>query len=158
MRLPETLDGRGAGWLPRQEGSDRNPVRTRGQAFSRSVGPADTRGVSAPSEVPRTPRASRRLAPESRRRAAVHEVAYLGTLLVAAGALYSALVLLPSKLKTRELRARRDALRLEVDDVGRSTERLARDARALHDDAWMVERALRRRLGFLRPNERVFRP
>jgi cell division protein FtsB len=114
--------------------------------------------VSAQSDVPRTPRASRRLAPESRRRAALHEVAYLAALLLAAGALYSALVLLPSKLKTRELRERRDALREEVADVRRSTDALRRDARALHADAWMVERALRRRLGFLRPNERVFRP
>ena len=141
-----------------QEGRDRKRVRTGGQAFSPARRAADTGCVSAPSDLPRTPRSSRRLQPESRRRAALQEVAYLATLLVAAGALYSALVLLPSKLKTRELRARRDALRQEVDDVRRSTEALRRDARALHQDAWMVERALRRRLGFLRPNERVFRP
>lgn len=105
-----------------------------------------------------TPRASRRLPPDQRRRAALHEVAYLAALLLAAGALYSALVLLPSKLKTRELRARRDALVVEVKDLRASIADLERDARALRDDPWSVERALRRRLGYLRPGERVFRP
>lgn len=114
-----------------------------------------------PSEsVPRsTPRAStRRLPPELRRRAALREVAYLGALLVAAAALYSGLVLLPSKLKTRDLLARRDALTREVQGLRGSIDLLRRDTQALHDDAWCVERALRRRLGFLRPGERVFRP
>ncbi len=105
-----------------------------------------------------TPRASRRLPPDQRRRAALHEVAYLTALLLTAGALYSALVLLPSKLKTRELRARRDALTTEVKDLRGSIADLERDARALRDDPWSVERALRRRLGYLRPGERVFRP
>lgn len=105
-----------------------------------------------------TPRSSRRLPPEHRRRAALQEVAYLAALLLAAGALYSALVLLPSKLKTRDLHQRRDALKHEVDDLRGSIDQLRRDTRALHDDAWSVERALRRRLGFLRPGERVYRP
>lgn len=105
-----------------------------------------------------TPRASRRLPPEQRRRAALQELAYLVGMLLTAGALYSALVLLPSKLKTRELRARRDALLTEVKDLRASIADLERDARALRDDPWSVERALRRRLGYLRPGERVFRP
>ncbi|MCO5169395.1 MAG: septum formation initiator family protein [Planctomycetes bacterium] len=106
----------------------------------------------------RTPRSSRRLPPEQRRRAALQEVAYLAALLLTAGALYSALVLLPSKLKTRELRTRRDALAAEVGDLRGSIAALERDARALREDPWSIERALRRRLGFLRPGERVFRP
>ena len=105
-----------------------------------------------------TPRTSRRLPPDQRRRAALQEVAYLAALLLTAGALYSALVLLPSKLKTRELRARRDALAGEVKDLRTSIAGLERDTRALRDDPWSVERALRRRLGYLRPGERVFRP
>jgi cell division protein FtsB len=108
--------------------------------------------------APRTPRAARRLPADQRRRAALQEVAYLAALLLAAGALYSALVLVPSKLKTRDLRARRDALAHEVEDVRTSISSLERDARALRDDPWAVERALRRRFGYLRPGERVFRP
>jgi cell division protein FtsB len=114
--------------------------------------------TSSPGGRSSTPRASRRLPPDQRRRAALHEVAYLTALLLTAGALYSALVLLPSKLKTRELRARRDALTTEVKDLRGSIADLERDARALRDDPWSVERALRRRLGYLRPGERVFRP
>jgi cell division protein FtsB len=98
------------------------------------------------------------LAPALRRRAALAEVAYLAGLLVAAGAIYSTLVLLPSKLKTRDLVVQREALATEVEGLERSIAVLRRDASALHDDAWVVERALRRRLGFLRPGESVFRP
>ncbi len=120
---------------------------------------ASSGGRAGASDGPRsTPRASRRLPPEQRRRAALQEVAYLAALLLTAGALYSALVLLPSKLKTRELKTRRDALVGEVKDLGASIADLERDARALRDDPWSVERALRRRLGYLRPGERVFRP
>lgn len=118
----------------------------------------DDTSTEAPRPSRTTPRTTRRLPPELRRRAALREVAYLGALLVAAGALYSGLVLLPSKLKTRDLLQRRDALAREVEGLRGSIDLLRRDTQALHDDAWSVERALRRRLGFLRPGERVFRP
>lgn len=136
-------------------------MKTSSTGAAAIAGPGPGPGASDGSgrDGPRsTPRASRRLPPEQRRRAALREVAYLAALLLAAGALYSALVLLPSKLKTRELRARRDALVSEVEDLRGSIADLERDTLALRDDPWSVERALRRRLGYLRPGERVLRP
>jgi cell division protein FtsB len=130
---------------------------------SRQADVPSERPLNEPSAVdpsPAGPRAtSRRGSPAgaARRRAALAEAAYLVGLLSLAGAVYSTLVLLPSKLATRDLRGRRDALTAEVADLERSIALLDRDARALHDDPWVVERTLRRRLGFLRPGERVFR-
>lgn len=93
-----------------------------------------------------------------RRRAALGEAAHLLALLGLAGGVYTMLVLLPGKLATRDLRARRDAARLEVQELERSIATIERDAAALDVDPWAIERALRRRLGYLRPDERVHRP
>ena len=86
----------------------------------------------------------------------IRDVLTLAALLTGAAAAFSLLILLPTTLQTRELRARRDALAQEVETLQRSIETLDREAQALHDDPWAVERALRRRLGYLRPDERVF--
>lgn len=67
------------------------------------------------------------------------------------------LVLLPSKLKTAELRERRDQAAAEVDALRDQTEALVRETQALEDDPWSIERALRGRLGYLRTGERVYR-
>ena len=137
-------------------------------AASRRVGvsasspPSSPGGASPGGASPSPPRerapSHRMLAPALRRRAALAEVAYLAGLLLAAGAIYSTLVLLPCKLKTRDLLVQRDALAAEVQDLKGSIALLRRDTSALHDDPWVVERALRRRLGFLRTGECVFRP
>ena len=82
---------------------------------------------------------------------------YLLGLLATAGSFYFGLVLLPSKLRTEDLQARRDAVQTEVEGLEASIEELKRDTRALEDDPWVVERALRARLGYLRPGERVYR-
>lgn len=102
-------------------------------------------------------RISRRFqAPRLRRRAAVREALYLTGLLLTAGTIYTALVLLPSRMKTGSLQDRRDTLAFEVDELRAGTEQLDRESAALRDDPWLVERALRQRLGYLRPGERVF--
>jgi len=112
----------------------------------------------SPERAP-TPRTSRRLAsPRTRRRAAAREIGYLAGLLATAGAVYGGLVLLPSKLRTRELRAERDTLQRELEDARDRIDRLERDTKALASDPWTIERALRTRLGHLRPGEHVFRP
>lgn len=79
-------------------------------------------------------------------------------LLVAAGAsaLY-VLAYLPSRLKTETLRARRDALQVEKAKLTTELLAIRAESRALEDDPWAVERALRRRLGYLRPGERVLK-
>ena len=102
-------------------------------------------------------RISRRFqAPRLRRRAALREGLYLGALLVTAGTIYAALVLLPSRMKTGSLGDRRAALAAEVEQTRAHTQELERESAALRDDPWLVERALRQRLGYLRPGERVF--
>lgn len=93
-----------------------------------------------------------------RRRAAVREALYVLALLTTAGAAYFGFVLFPSKLRTQELRDQNDAVALEVEELRTSIDGLERDTLALEDDAWVVERALRGRLGYLRQGERVFRP
>lgn len=105
----------------------------------------------------RTPRPdSRRVGVRRlRRRAALREAVYLSALLACAGAAYGVIVLLPSKLKTRALRAEHARRAEEVDHLRESIEALKRDTRALQDDPWTVERTLRTRLGFLRPGEQV---
>ena len=93
-----------------------------------------------------------------RRRAALREALYVLALLSIAGAAYFGFVLFPSKLRTRELQAQHEALARETEALQESIDTLNRDTRALNDDPWVVERALRGRLGYLRPGERVYRP
>jgi cell division protein FtsB len=108
-------------------------------------------------DAARTPRSTRRLPPlRLRRRAALREAVYLAGLLATAGTLYTVLVLLPSRMKTGSLRDRHDALAHEVEETRKGTAELRKEAAALRDDPWVVERALRQRLGYLRPGERVF--
>ncbi len=106
-----------------------------------------------------TPRTdSRRIhAARTRRRAALREAAYLAALLTTAAATYAVLILYPSRLKTRQLRAQLEQQRQQVEVLEESIANLRRDAQALHDDPWSIERALRARLGYLRQGERVFR-
>ena len=104
----------------------------------------------------RTPRTSRRLhSARVRRHAAAREVLYVASLLLSAGGLYALLVLLPGRLRTDEMRAQRDALEAEVRHLEGTVRELEQERVALHDDPWVVERALRRRLGWLRTQERV---
>lgn len=104
----------------------------------------------------RTPRASRRLqSARVRRRAAAREILYVIGLLISAGTLYTALVLLPGRMRTDEMRQQRDALLQEVEQLERTVREVEQDTQALQQDPWVVERALRRRLGYLRPQERV---
>ena len=104
----------------------------------------------------RTPRASRRLqSARVRRRAAAREIAYVLALLVSAAGLYTLLVLLPGRLRTDEMRLQRDALEAEVVALEASVRAVEQETRALQEDPWVVERALRRWLGYLRPHERV---
>ena len=93
-----------------------------------------------------------------RRRAAVREGLYVLAMLSIAGAAYFGFALFPSKLRTQELQAKHDALAKEADELKESIATLRRDTRAMNDDPWVVEHALRGRLGYLRPGERVFRP
>ncbi len=93
-----------------------------------------------------------------RRRAAIREALYVLAMLSVAGAAYFGFVLFPNKLRTQDLRADHDAVVSDVVDLQESIATLRRDTRAMNDDPWVVERALRGRLGYLRPGERVFRP
>ena len=102
-------------------------------------------------------RARDTLGPRRRRRAAIREAAYVSALLLSAGLVYFGFVLLPSRLQTAELRADHQKLVEEIDDLRDSIATLRRDTQALEDDPWVVERAIRGRLGYLRPGERVFR-
>jgi cell division protein FtsB len=97
------------------------------------------------------------LSTRRRRRAALREAAYVTGLLLSAGAVYFGFILLPSQLQTAELRADHQQMVEEIDELRDSIATLRRDTQALEDDAWVVERALRGRLGYLRPGERVFR-
>lgn len=92
-----------------------------------------------------------------RRRAALREAGAIAGLLAAAGVTYFALVLLPSQLRTRELRTRHDALAAEVAELRGRIASLRTETEALRSDPWAVERSIRGRLGYLRPGERVFR-
>ena len=85
------------------------------------------------------------------------EAAYLAALLCTAGLTYGVLVLLPSRIQTRALRERLARQEREVEALRGSIATLHRDTAALREDPWTVERALRARLGYLRPGERVFR-
>ncbi|MGE0709774.1 MAG: septum formation initiator family protein [Planctomycetota bacterium] len=89
-------------------------------------------------------------------RRALGEVAYLAGLLVTAGVAYYVLILLPSRLQTDELRRRHERAFAEGKAIEAEISTLERDAAALEHDPWAVERALRSRLVFLRPGERVF--
>jgi cell division protein FtsB len=104
----------------------------------------------------RTPsgRRSRRFA---QRRRALREVGYLAGLLLASGLAYYVLILLPSRLQTEELREHHDRTAAEVRAIDAEVRRLSRETAALEGDAWAVERALRTRMGYLKPGERVFR-
>ena len=93
----------------------------------------------------------------ARRRAALSEAAYLCCLLATAGVLYALLVFLPGKMQTRELSAQRDRIGQEVRALRDAMAVAQRDTQALFSDPWSVERALRGRLGYLRPGERVSR-
>ena len=102
---------------------------------------------------------SRRLqARKFRRRAALREAAYLVGLLATPAVSYAMVVLVPSKLKTREVAAQHTELERGFAELKRVNASLRADAQALHEDPWTVEYALRGRLGYLRPGERVFRP
>ena len=101
--------------------------------------------------------ASARTFLNARRRAALREASYLCSLLATAGVLYGLLVFLPGKMQTRELSQARDKLVQDVSVLRESMQVAQRDTKALENDAWYVERALRVRLGYLRPGERVFR-
>ncbi len=106
----------------------------------------------------RTPRSgNHRNTPARRRRAALREALYLTALLATAGTAYFGFVLLPNKLRTADLAADHKALTKETTDLRDSIADLRRDTAALNDDPWVVERALRGRLGYLRPGERIFR-
>ena len=104
-----------------------------------------------------TPRSGSNRHQARRRRAAIREALYLTALLAAAGTAYFGFVLLPSKLRTHELLATHQTLTEDVEALKGSIAELRRDTSALQEDAWVVERALRGRLGYLRPGERVFR-
>jgi hypothetical protein len=58
-------------------------------------------------------------------------------------------------LKTEKLRDQRDALLVEKGGLEKEVASLRTESKALETEPWAVERALRRRLGFLRPGERV---
>ena len=98
----------------------------------------------------------RRAASKVRRRAALREVAYLTGLLLSAGLSYWILILLPSRLHTQELRARTEQARADVRATQERIARTQRDTAGLADDPYLIERALRKRLGYLAPGERVF--
>ena len=91
------------------------------------------------------------------RRAALREAAYLVGLLATAAVVYGVLVLVPSKMKTRDVVEQHAEVSRGVAELKRVNASLKADAQALHEDPWTVERALRGRLGYLRPGERVFR-
>jgi len=86
-------------------------------------------------------------------REALHALALV---LAGASVLY-ACILLPSRLKTESLRRQRDDLKAEKTRLEKDVSDLRAEARALETDPWAVERALRRRLGFLRPGEHVLK-
>jgi cell division protein FtsB len=111
--------------------------------------------MTTPTKTPRS--ASNRNPRARQRRAALREALYLTALLATAGTAYFGFALLPSKLQTADLEANHQALTQEVGDLRESITELRRETVALHDDPWVVERALRGRLGYLRPGERVFR-
>lgn len=90
-----------------------------------------------------------------KRRAALREAGYLVGLLITAGAAYTLLLYFPSRLKTEHLSTQRDTIAAEVQGLETSITTLRRDASALRQDPWTVERALRNRLGYLRTGERV---
>ena len=104
-----------------------------------------------------TPRSGSDRHQARRRRAALREALYLTALLATAGTAYFGFMLLPSKLRTSEFEATHQALTEDVEALKESITALHHDRAALEEDAWVVERALRGRLGYLRPGERVFR-
>jgi len=90
-------------------------------------------------------------------RAALREGTYAAALVLAGASVLYICVLLPSRLKTDSLREQRDHLRTEKAQLEKEVEDLRCEARALDSDPWAIERALRRRLGFLRPGENVLK-
>lgn len=85
------------------------------------------------------------------------EVLHAGALVLAGASVLYVCVLLPSRLKTDRLREQRDELKTERSHLEKDVADLKAEARALDRDPWAVERALRRRLGFLRPGEHVLK-
>ena len=85
------------------------------------------------------------------------EALHGGALLLAGASVLYVCVLLPSRLKTDRLREQRDALAVEKTALEKEVSDLKAEARGLETDKWAVERALRRRLGFLRPGEHVLK-
>src|SRR4051812_18991114 len=79
------------------------------------------------------------------------ETLYAGALVLAGASVLYVCVLLPSRLKTDRLREQRDELKTEKAQLEKEVADLKSEARSLETDPWAVERALRRRLGFLRP-------
>jgi len=90
-------------------------------------------------------------------RAATREGLYAAALVLAGASVLYICVLLPSRLKTDQLRTQRDALKTKKEALEKDVKDLVDEARSLETDHWAVERALRRRLGFLRPGESVLK-
>jgi len=65
-------------------------------------------------------------------------------------------VLLPNRLKTERLRAKRDLACEDVKSIKGEVDRLAREIEAAQGDPWFVEHRLRDELGYLKPGEQVF--
>jgi predicted nuclease with TOPRIM domain len=89
--------------------------------------------------------------------ALLREGLYAGALVLAGASVLWVCVLLPTRLKTERLREQRDALRHEKEQLEKEVADLKAESEALEHDPWAVERALRRRLGFLRPGEHVLK-
>ncbi|MEZ0228166.1 MAG: septum formation initiator family protein [Planctomycetota bacterium] len=85
------------------------------------------------------------------------EAVYAGALVLAGASVLYVCILLPSRLKTDRLREQRDELKAEKAQLEKEVADLRAEAKALESDPWAIERALRRRLGFLRPNEHVLK-
>ncbi len=90
-------------------------------------------------------------------RAALREGMYAAALVLAGASVLYACILLPCRLKTDRLREQRDQLKAEKAQLEKEIAELREETRALDSDPWAVERALRRRLGFLRPGEHVLK-
>jgi cell division protein FtsB len=90
-------------------------------------------------------------------RAIAREGAYGLALVLAGASILYLCVLLPSRLKTERIRDRRDELKVEKAKLESELDGLRAETRALETEPWAVERALRRRLSFIRPGERVLK-
>jgi cell division protein FtsB len=87
----------------------------------------------------------------------LREAVHAGALVLAGASVLYVCILLPSRLKTDRLREQRDELKAEKAQLEKEVQDLRAEAKALESDPWAIERALRRRLGFLRPGEHVLK-